>query len=116
MSALDRVRSDVLSAVGIGPRLVTAALNDLRTIAEQMARLDQLLEVLASIDAKVDTLNAEVARMRKGVDGIDDRVVTLNATLAEELRQVTLAVHPIRRTTARLKRTGRAAKPDSDAS
>jgi hypothetical protein len=58
-------------------------------------------------------LNAEVTTMRKGVQTINDQVEQLNAVLVEELRQVTLAVHPLRRTRARFGRPGRA--PDADA-
>jgi len=113
MSVLDRVRSDALNAVGIGPRVIGQAVADLRRIAEGMENLPRLLEVLASIDVKVDELNDEVRRMRGGVESIDERVVALNATLAEELRQVTLAVHPLRRLRGA---AGRTAKADTDPS
>ena len=53
---------------------------------------------------------------RKGVEKINSQVDELNEILVEELRQVTLAVHPLRRTRARFGRAGRAAKPDADAS
>jgi hypothetical protein len=112
MSVLDRVRSDALGVVGVGPRVVGQALADLRRIAEGMENLPRLLEVLASIDVKVDELNEEVSRMRHGVETIDGRVDRLNDALAEELRQVALAVHPLRR----LRAAGRTAKPDPDPS
>ena len=58
------------------------ALADLRRIAEGMENLPRLLEVLTSIDAKVDALNDDVGRMRGGVDSINDKIDELDDSLA----------------------------------
>ena len=54
------------------PRLLGGALNDLRTIAEGMAVLPQLLAALNGIQGRVDSLDDEVKRMRKAVEGMGE--------------------------------------------
>ena len=96
-NGLERLGAQALATVGYVPGLLAGALNDIRTIAELMQYLPELGDRLAAIETKVDSLNKEVVRMREGVDSIDGRVVALNDTLTDELREVTLAVHPLRR-------------------
>jgi septal ring factor EnvC (AmiA/AmiB activator) len=122
-SLITRVRDDAVGFLGIAPRALARGLEDIREISEQMQRmvemvshLPELNQHLASIDAQVAELQREVAQMRSGVEKINSQVDDLNETLMAELREVTLAVHPLRRTTARFRRTGRAAKPDADSS
>ena len=82
------------------PRLLGGALNDLRTIAEGMAVLPQLLSSLHGIQAKVDSLDDEVKRMRSAVDGMGGDVGELRdgiERLEPHLEDVTRVAHPLRR-------------------
>jgi hypothetical protein len=94
---------------GINPliqlgRLLPTALQDLRTIADGIRILPDLLGELATIRARVTTMDDEVRLMREGVDRLDGQVVALRESMESELRDVGLAVHPLRRTTRRLRR------------
>ena len=122
-SVFARARDDAAGILGIAPRAITGLFDDIRDISEQMRRMVELISHLpeldahlASIDKQVGEMQHEVATMRKGVERINEQVDELNLLLIEELRQVTLAVHPLRRTRARFGRAGRTAKPDADAS
>jgi hypothetical protein len=88
------------------PRLLGGALNDLRTIAEGMAVLPQLLSTLHGIQAKVDSLDDEVKRMRSAVDGMGGDVGDGIERLEPHLVDVTRVAHPLRRLGER--RRGRA--------
>jgi hypothetical protein len=85
-------------------RLLPTALGDLRTIADGIHILPDLLAELASIRARVQTMDDEVRRMRQGVDRLDGEVVALRESMESELRDVGLAMHPLRRTSRRLRR------------
>lgn len=85
-------------------RLLPTALGDLRTIADGIRILPDLLAELASIRARVQTMDDEVRRMRQGVDRLDGEVVALRESMESELRDVGLAMHPLRRTSRRLRR------------
>ena len=102
LSPFTRVWDGATGFLGSAPRALAGVLDDIRDISEQMRRMVELVSHLPD-------LNAHLASIDKQVDD-------LNAVLIEELRQVTLAVHPLRRTRARFGRAGRAAKPDADAS
>jgi hypothetical protein len=80
------------------------ALQDLRTIAEGMRILPDLLVELAAIRAPVQTTDDEVRLMRQGVDRLGGGVVALRESMETELRDVGLAMHPLRHTTRRLRR------------
>ena len=82
------------------PRLLGGALNDLRTIAEGMAVLPQLLSSLNGIQGRVDSLDDEVKRMRAAVDGMGGDVGELRdgiERLEPHLEDVTRVAHPLRR-------------------
>lgn len=82
------------------PRLLGGALNDLRTIAEGMAVLPRMLSTLHGIQAKVDSLDDEVKRMRAAVDGMGGDVGELRdgiERLEPHLEDVTRVAHPLRR-------------------
>jgi hypothetical protein len=82
------------------PRLLGGALNDLRTIAEGMAVLPQLLSTLNGIQARVDSLDDEVKRMRATVEGMGGDVGELRdgiERLEPHLEDVTRVAHPLRR-------------------
>jgi hypothetical protein len=122
-SLFTRVRDDAVGILGSAPRAIAGLAGDIQEISEQMRRMVELVSHLpeldahlASIDRQVAEMKEEVATMRRGVQTINAQVDQLNEVLLEELRQVTLAVHPLRRTRARFGRAGRTPKPDADAS
>lgn len=82
------------------PRLLGGALNDLRAIAEGMAVLPQMLASLNGIQARVDSLDDEVKRMRAAVEGMGGDVGELRdgiERLEPHLEDVTRVAHPLRR-------------------
>jgi hypothetical protein len=92
------------------PRLIGGVLSDIRAIAEGMAVLPRLLDVLNSIESRVDTLNDEVARMRAGVDRMGGDVSGMRAGVERvepHLEEMTRVVHPLRRITGRARRQER---------
>ena len=94
---------------GINPliqvgRLLPTALGDLRRIADGIRILPELLAELAAIRERVTTMDDEVREMRRGVDRLDGQVGALRESVDAELREVGLAVHPVRRVTRRLRR------------
>ena len=94
--AVERRAPDLMTI----PRLLGGALNDLRTIADGMAVLPRLLTTLNGIQAKVDSLDDEVKRMRAAVDGMGGDVGELRdgiERLEPHLEDVTRVAHPLRR-------------------
>jgi hypothetical protein len=85
-------------------RLLPTALGDLRTIADEIRILPGLLRELTAIRARVQTMDDEVRLMRQGVNHLEGEVVAMRESLESELRDVGLAMHPLRRTTRRLRR------------
>jgi len=83
-------------------RLLPTALRDLRTIAEGIQILPELLTELAAIRFRVQSMDEEVRGMRVGVDRLDVEVIALRESMESELRDVGLAMHPLRRTGRRL--------------
>jgi hypothetical protein len=84
------------------PRLLGNALGDIRTIAEGMATLPQLLFTLRGIQAEVEVLSDEVKRMRAAVEAMGGDVGELRGGM-EDVNQV---AHPLRRLTDRRRRDG----------
>jgi chromosome segregation ATPase len=99
-------------------RLLNGSLENLGSIAQAARLLPEINQHLASIAARVDSLDGEVARMRKAVEDLrqDVRVVReavdpLDQRLREvrqaferlepELTDIGLAVRPLRRARAR---------------
>ena len=78
-------------------RMLPTALQDLRSISESMRLLEDLLTELAAIRVQTEDLNDEVGRMRRRVDNLDDQMSELRSSVDAELREVGLAVHPLRR-------------------
>ena len=122
-SLFTSVRADAAGFLGAAPRAIAGLAGDIRDISEQMremvamvSHLPELNAHLASIVRQVQELTIEVSTMRKGVRTINDQVDQLNDVLLEELRQIALVAHPLRRTRARFGKAGRAAKPEADAS
>ena len=94
--AIERRAPDLMTI----PRLLGGALNDLRTIAEGMAVLPQLLAALNGIQGRVDSLDDEVKRMRAAVEGMGGDVGELRdgiERLEPHLEDVTRVAHPLRR-------------------
>jgi hypothetical protein len=100
-----------IGVIGFVPRLLVGALGDLHSIAQSARVLPEVARRLASIDERMDHMDAEVTRMRQGVDaigtqtgGVREGVERLEPHL-DELRD---ALHPLRRTAGRMRRfTGR---------
>jgi cob(I)alamin adenosyltransferase len=85
-------------------RLLPTALQDLRTIADGIRILPDLLSELAAIRERVTTMDDEVRVMRQGVDRLHGQVGALRESVDAELHEVGLAVHPVRRVTRRMRR------------
>ena len=86
------------------PRLLGGAINDLRTIAEGMATLPKLLTSLDAINAKVESLDDEVKKMRAAVETMGGDVSGLEASIGRlepHLEDVSRVTHPLRRITRR---------------
>ena len=96
-NGLERLGAQALATVGFVPGLLNGALKDLRTIAELMQYLPALEDRLATIETKLQSVDDEVTRMRKGVEGIDGRIVMLDEDLSERLDDVRRALHPLER-------------------
>ncbi len=82
------------------PRLLGGALADIRTIAEGMAVLPKLLVSLDGIQAKVDSLDDEVKKMRAAVESMGGDVGELQGSLERlepHLEDVSQVAHPLRR-------------------
>lgn len=65
------------------PRLLGGALDDIRTIALGMRYLPELARTLAAIQTAVESMDAEVKRMRRGVDSMGSDVEDLAPRLTE---------------------------------
>ncbi len=82
------------------PRLIGGALEDIRTIAEHMAVLPKLLVSLDGIQARVDSLDDEVKKMRAAVESMGGDVGEMQGSLERvepHLEEVSKVVHPLRR-------------------
>ncbi len=105
------VERSTADSIMVIPRLIGGALADIRTIAERMGMLPQLLDALNSIDARVQTLDEEVRLMRARVDAMGGDVTELKAGIDRvepHLEEVTRFVHPLRRIGDRARGRGRA--------
>jgi hypothetical protein len=101
--ALDRRGVDVMQI----PRLIGGALADIRTIAEGMATLPKLLVSLDAINAKVESLDDEVKKMRAAVESMGGDVGGLEQSIARlepHLEDVSRVAHPLRRLGGRTRR------------
>ena len=89
------------------PRLLSNALGDIRTIAEGMTVLPQLLLTLGTIRDRVDSLDAEVRQMRAAVEEMGGDVGELNDSFARiepHLEDLSRVAHPLRRIGERARR------------
>ena len=89
------------------PRLLSNALGDIRTIAEGMTVLPQLLLTLGTIRDRVDSLDGEVRQMRAAVEEMGGDVGELNDSFARiepHLEDVSRVAHPLRRIGERARR------------
>jgi hypothetical protein len=89
------------------PRLVLGALADLQAVAQSVRVLPEVAGYLRTIEARVESMDREVARMRQaveelhpGVDGLREAVDRLEPGI-EDLRR---AATPMRRIGARFRR------------
>jgi hypothetical protein len=113
-NGLERLGAQALATVGFVPGLLNGALKDLRTIAELMQYLPALEDRLAAIETKLQSVDDEVVRMRKGVESIDGKIMTLDEDLSERLDDVRRALHPLERFVRRGRR--RSAADEAEAS
>ena len=89
------------------PRLLSNALGDIRTIAEAMTVLPQLLLTLGTIRDRLDSLDGEVRQMRAAVEEMGGDVGELNDSFARiepHLEDVSRVAHPLRRIGERARR------------
>ena len=87
------------------PRLVLGALDDLHAIARSVSVLPEVARSLASIEARVTSMDEEVKKMRRGVDSLNGEVIGVQEVilpLQDELHEVHRAVRPLRRLTGRI--------------
>ena len=79
MGGLAKQSNSQLQAGGLGsggnplayvPRLLIGLLDDVRTIATSVTVLPEVARSLATIEARVTSMDEEVRRMRQGVDGL----------------------------------------------
>ena len=82
---------------------LTEALEDLRAIADGMRILPQLARSLESIDKRTASLDAEVRRMREGVDEIHVQVTELGDRLEPHLEEMRRTLRPLERVVGRMR-------------
>jgi chromosome segregation ATPase len=85
-------------------RTLSAALDDLNSIAAGMRLLPELAKSLASIDERVSSLDDEVREMHAAVERLNLQVGDLQGTL-----------HPLRRSASRIGRLTRRAESEPQA-
>jgi hypothetical protein len=78
---------EVLSSL---PRLLGKALDDLGTIAHHIRQLPELARLLAEIDRGVESLDAEVRKMRRAVESMGGDVEGLSPKLDDLQRSIPL--------------------------
>jgi hypothetical protein len=104
------VERSTADSIMVIPRLIGGALGDIRTIAEGMAVLPRLLDVLSTIEARVAVLDEEVRLMRARVDSMGGDVTELRSSIDRvepHLAEVNRFVHPLRRIGDRARGRGR---------
>jgi archaellum component FlaC len=79
------------------PKQITSAIGDIGRIADQMKALPELVEILTTIEARVESLDDEVKKMRADVAEL--KVKTED--LPSKLEEVGNALHPLRRLSRR---------------
>jgi methyl-accepting chemotaxis protein len=97
------------SLLGI-QRTLSAALEDLSSIASGMRLLPELAKSLASIDDRVESLDAEVRQMRAAVERLNGQVGELQGgvdRLSAPLGEIGNTLHPLRRSASRIGRLTR---------
>jgi hypothetical protein len=103
-------RNGGVAALAGVPRALIGALDDINKIADGMRFLPQLSAHLAAIEGRTNSLDAEVIRMRQAVESLRDQVDGMQKSidgLEPHLLDVGGAVHPLRRTAARVRRLTR---------
>ena len=99
------------------PRNISGALADLRSIAEGMRFLPELLRTLAMIEARVESLDDEVKEMRHAVDTLNGQVVELDTAISKlepHLEEMRASLRPLKRVVGRMSRAGRRGGEPSD--
>ena len=73
--------------------LKSGPLDDLKTIAAHIKVLPELASLLATIEAKVESLDEEVKKMRQAVEGMGGSV----DALPPKIDELSKTLHPFRR-------------------
>ena len=99
---------DLKNPLDAVPRQITGAIGDIRKIAESVQSLPRLVEILADVRDRTESLDDEVKKMRAEVTGINEKVDELEDNLErlpEKLDELSKTLHPLRRTFARFGRS-----------
>lgn len=83
------------------PRLLLAALDDIRSIAQATREIRNLAEYLAAIEERVESMGSEVRLMREGVDRLHPEVTAMRESV-EPLESHLRGVGSLARLAARL--------------
>lgn len=83
-----------LAALAALPKMLkNGPLDDLKTIAAHIKVLPELASLLASIEARVESLDDEVKKMRQAVEGMGGSV----DALPPKIDELSKTLHPFRR-------------------
>ncbi len=83
-----------LAALAALPKMLkNGPLDDLKTIAAHIKVLPELARLLATIEAKVESLDEEVKKMRQAVEGMGGSV----DALPPKIDELSKTLHPFRR-------------------
>ena len=106
-TGLDLRRAQAASAISYLPRMLVGAMQDLHSIAESARVLPEVAVRLAAIQGKVDSMDGEVAQMRRAVEEVRGEVDGLRkgvGRIEPHLDEVRGALRPLRRATERARR------------
>jgi hypothetical protein len=90
-----------LAALAALPKMLkNGPLDDLKTIAAHIKVLPELADLLATIEARVESLDDEVKKMRQAVEGMSGSV----DALPPKIDELGHTLHPLRRMGSRFSR------------
>jgi predicted nuclease with TOPRIM domain len=91
------------------PKQITSAIGDIGRIADKMQALPELVKILSTIEARVESLDDEVKKMRAEVSSLKEQTEDLPSKLDE----VGSALHPLRRLSRRGRGNGEIEEDDA---
>jgi hypothetical protein len=98
-------------------RALGGAIEDVRTIAEGMRLIPELVRVLTSIEEHVISMDREVSRMRNGVDGLGLQIKNLEVAFDQvvtPLAEIGLTLRPLKRGANRISRMSRRSSAEAE--